>query len=765
MKFIKKIIGLILFLIVLATAILVVMAYLVDFNEYKPLISDQVEKATGRSLNIHGDINMSLWPWLGVQVAEAELSNAPGFDDQAFAKVSRFDLKLALLPLLKKQYRVDKVLLHGLQLSLQKNDQGFNNWDDLIAVKENETSSTTAANDKVSKSPVAALFIQGVEIKNGSLSWSDAQNNMQASLDDINVYTGEIESNKQIPVQVTAHAKLNEPETDIRLHLQAGIEIDTENEQLKVPSLDLAIRILTPKLAAQNTEVKLMSSLNASLKTQLVNISDLNINLHTKGYQLPGGEIILTANSSATIDLQQQTALINSLQVESTGLKLNISGKATEIGSVPRLEGKLILSEFDLTEIAKNYQIELPVTSDEQVLKKIKLQANYFSSTNAFELKDLQASVDDSLLEGSASIENFSAPLIKYDINLNNINLNRYMSEASDATVSTATKKESLGDEKIELPLTFLRNINLEGLFKAEHIDYQDYKLDKLYIKTTGKDGVLFANPVNVQVFDGRIAVAARLDIRDDLPRCSIKVKAQQLQMETATKPFLLHVFNEKDVSLQGALDLNASLTTKGDSIQTFVSALDGDVDFRANQAVMTNIDVEYFMRERAWVSLEKKIRSSSQALIVLLEKKNFPTTEKEFITDYHPRDKTAFNVMRAKASISHGVVNNYDFLMASDALNITGKGAIDLNKQAMNYVAEIDLHRTHNSLREELLDIPMTIHFSGPFASLKSKPEMNAWANNAWKLSKQQGEEKVKKVIQEKARDKLKDMLKQWNF
>ena len=155
--------------------------------------------------------------------------------------------------------------------------------------------------------------------------------------------------------------------------------------------------------------------------------------------------------------------------------------------------------------------------------------------------------------------------------------------------------------------------------------------------------------------------------------------------------------------------------------------------------------------------------------MVESLRKKNFPTTENEFMRDYKPRDKTAFNVIRARANISQGVVNNYEFLMASNRVNVTGKGAIYLTSQRMDYKAKVDLHRTHNSLQDEILDIPLNIHLNGAFATLKPQPDVNAWLNKAWdvikKRSKVAAKEKAKEKVKEKAKDKFKDMLKQWKY
>ncbi|MDQ7017292.1 MAG: AsmA family protein, partial [Gammaproteobacteria bacterium] len=86
-----------------------VMLYTLDPNEHKTLISEQVEEQTGRNLSIKGNIQLSLFPWLGFELGETSLSNAAGFGNVPFVKLRGAQLKLALLPLLKQQIKINRI--------------------------------------------------------------------------------------------------------------------------------------------------------------------------------------------------------------------------------------------------------------------------------------------------------------------------------------------------------------------------------------------------------------------------------------------------------------------------------------------------------------------------------------------------------------------------------------------------------------------------------------------------------------------------------
>ncbi|NIP46427.1 MAG: AsmA family protein [Gammaproteobacteria bacterium] len=120
--------------VVLFISAAVLLPLLIDPNDHKQALVEQVKQRTGRDLRIEGDIELSVFPWIGVEVGRVVLSNATGFADPVFASTDEVSIRVKLLPLLSRRLEMDTITVHGLTLNLARNSAGRNNWDDLAAL-------------------------------------------------------------------------------------------------------------------------------------------------------------------------------------------------------------------------------------------------------------------------------------------------------------------------------------------------------------------------------------------------------------------------------------------------------------------------------------------------------------------------------------------------------------------------------------------------------------------------------------------------------
>ena len=79
LKIVLWLFGAILALVIVAA---IVLPMILDPNDFRDDIGNAVAKQTGRELQIDGDLELSVIPWLGVRVGPARLSNAPDFGDE-----------------------------------------------------------------------------------------------------------------------------------------------------------------------------------------------------------------------------------------------------------------------------------------------------------------------------------------------------------------------------------------------------------------------------------------------------------------------------------------------------------------------------------------------------------------------------------------------------------------------------------------------------------------------------------------------------------
>ena len=99
-----------------------------DPANLKPRLVAAVQRATGRTLTISGEmgIRFSLVPTVSME--DVALSNPPGFSRPEMVKVARVELGLSLLPLLRHRFEVDHVTLVRPDLVLETDASGRANW-------------------------------------------------------------------------------------------------------------------------------------------------------------------------------------------------------------------------------------------------------------------------------------------------------------------------------------------------------------------------------------------------------------------------------------------------------------------------------------------------------------------------------------------------------------------------------------------------------------------------------------------------------------
>lgn len=128
MRFIKVLIKVIIGLIIVAAIAGYLFIRNFDLNKYKSEISTLAEEQLGRKLAINGEakLGISFTPTLIIE--DVELANAEGASQPQMVTVGSLEVKLALLPLLKRQVVIDNVILQNPVINLEVAADGTPNW-------------------------------------------------------------------------------------------------------------------------------------------------------------------------------------------------------------------------------------------------------------------------------------------------------------------------------------------------------------------------------------------------------------------------------------------------------------------------------------------------------------------------------------------------------------------------------------------------------------------------------------------------------------
>jgi len=218
---------------------------LFDPNDYREEIELAVEEKTGRELVIEGDLSLTVFPWLAIEVGRTELGNGVGFGDEPFVSFDRASLSVRLLPaLLERNIEVATAKLDGLQLNLAINNQGRSNWQDFIDASE-AMEAMPEAEKGTSDAADAALNIAGIEISNSAISYVDAQAGGNVKLTDLNIAMGSISGDAgMIHVDGFSIEALLEgvAETPTTFGLKtASVDLNTKSESIALDTVELAV--------------------------------------------------------------------------------------------------------------------------------------------------------------------------------------------------------------------------------------------------------------------------------------------------------------------------------------------------------------------------------------------------------------------------------------------------------------------------------------------------------------------------------------------
>lgn len=537
-------------LIALVVIAALVLPRIIDPNNYRDKIAEIVKKETGRDLVITGEIGWSVFPWLGVEVGETRLSNAPGFGDAPFAQVSQVQVRVRLLPLLRKELEMSTLVLEGLQLNLAKDKSGRTNWDDLMRAQETKKSAPEkpAADDGAAS--LAALTIGGVKVSKAQLVWDDRSTGNTQRIEDLYLDLGAIRQGYPVDLMLGFTAKSGKPELVSQVKLMGRVAVSKSYKQIDIPNFEI--------------------SLDAS------------------GDTLPGGKLHANLQSNIALDLNKQTLSLSDLMLTAQDLVMMGQMQGTGIGgAAPQFTGDLRTKEFVPRSLLLALGQTVPETSDAGVLVKAKIDLAFKATSNSATLSELKLLLDDSNITGTAGVTNFSAPAINFNLALDSIDLDRYLPPQKPGAVQAApTPGEAAAGGAGALPVETLRALNMKGTMKIGRLKAYQLRSNDITVTVSAKDGLVQVHPASARMYEGNYNGNVTLDARGQTPRISMDEKLTGIQVG----PMLTDMHGEAKVT--GRADIAVKLTAAGNDPVAMRKSMNGNASFNFADGTIKGMNV-----------------------------------------------------------------------------------------------------------------------------------------------------------------------------
>jgi len=693
MKILKRILLAVAVLLLLLVAGAGIILASFDPNSYKSEIEQVVFDHTGRKLTLEGDIGLSLFPNIGLDLGKAELGNAPGFGDTPFARVETVRLNVALIPLLKRNVQVDTIVLSGLQLDLERNAQGVSNWDDLV--KETSEPADEQAPGKTEEEadgaapPISDVRVQGLRIDNARLSFKDAQKGSSLRLDPFNLETGALAIGQAMPLSMDLHL-VQEPDTDLVAELKAMITLEPAEERYA--------------------------------------LSDLKLEATIKQPDIPEGEVTMNLSANLQADLKAQTATLDQLLVEVMGLSAKGGLKAEKILDAPTYQGDFKLTQFNPRDVLQKLGNEPPVTADPGVLKQAELGFHVSGTDDSIKLSSLNLRLDDSQMTGEASVKNFEKPAIRVDLALDGINLDRYSAPESSASKGGAApggaapggSGAAASDDDLGIPSEQLRELDAILNFRVGKLILQKATLTDAVVGITAQKGVVKIDPFRAALYGGSFNTQVTMDVRGQTPKFTISERLKDVQ----SAPLLKDMYG--DSYLSGKANMNASMTTSGNQISAIKRNLNGKMSLAFKEGSIN----------------DSRLSEQLNKVTAVIEKRQYDPAQAK---------STNFSSLTATAGIKNGLIENKDLHLKAPRFQVKGLGTASLVTEKVDY--QLRLMKPSKDANAQQIYAPIDV--TGSFDNLAYRFNEKEYANQLLEREKKKARAKVDKEV-DKAKEDL---------
>ncbi|MFN3234871.1 MAG: AsmA family protein [Gammaproteobacteria bacterium] len=529
-KFIKAIIIILVIFVILLGVLFFFLKSRVSEHTIKPILKEAIMNYSGMDARIDGNVELSIFPNIGIRITRVTLKNPAGFPSGNFASVGEMDVAFKLIPLMRRQIVPAKVILKDASLNVIKNTQGHYNW---MTSSEHPDHIQNQLNEEVSDehkeaAKSVAFKLDGmpdVNIEKTYVSYEDMQTNQKYIINDINVGAQEIASKTHFPFHLSFNYLDEKNKVSSHVDLQSKFMMDIQKQSIDMQNSKLTVELTNAQMD-QPIDVDVSGDFNVVYKENQESITG-NIDLQP-------------------FNLKQ---FCDALQMSTQGV--NVPNRAS---------GNVVFS----------YQ------------------------PDHLNVQDVDVRLGDMEMQGNVdvkSIENYQAD---FKVKLNKLDLDELLgddkSQSSTAKQKTVNVQAQAGSGSTKSAPNeqsdILKKLQLTGGIKVGSLTMSDLDIHQISIKMNSKNGVYQFNPISAKAYGGNIKANATMNMQGSKPRYSLSSNLSNMEVES-----LLEDLTGK-AEVKGLATVNTNISTSGEETSEYLSNLNGKIDFKVTKGSIVAVNL-----------------------------------------------------------------------------------------------------------------------------------------------------------------------------
>lgn len=473
--------ALVLFLAVLAGGGLFLFSRYLDTASFRSQLVTRLGAALGREVALGGELDVTIYPFLGVEAWDVSLGNPPGFQDGPFAHVDHLALGLSLEALLDRLLDLRTVSLDGVQVRLVLLPDGHGNWEGWGPPETPaEAAAAAAAPPQEPLAGIPPMLIRGLAVSNAAVRFEDRASGEVFESSRMTLRTGQIVPGEPVAFSLESGLGWESMGLDARTLLSGKLRTDFAGES-----------------------------------TALFEGASLQLDV-TGGFLPKGGRAVLLAD--VDFDYKAGDLVLHDFRMKTLGLQLSGSVTARNLYMDPQVQGQLAIKPFNPRQFLEHNYPEAAPRRPGEALRQASFQAEVTGNRTSLALTNMSLTLDESVLRGDLTMQGFSKPEYSCALELNRLDVDRY---AALWSAPEGGARPGTGGEKHEpaLDLRFLPAAMFSahwsgrlsvGSFRSSGLQWNDCLLEgagsngrtRLALKSSGILGGSLSGEMTVQALE-----------------------------------------------------------------------------------------------------------------------------------------------------------------------------------------------------------------------------------------------------------------------
>ena len=288
-----------------------------------------------------------------------------------------------------------------------------------------------------------------------------------------------------------------------------------------------------------------------------------------------------SGNTKGGVSADLTINIVNKLRGQLQGTT-SLAGKGSDF----QLSVRLL--PFSLREFFTTCELPFPLeTGDPETFKSVELEFLVRGGKGRLTLEKGLLRFDESQVNFSLKADNPAAPQLDFSIDLDKLDLDRYLPLATvkDKMVAASEPGKEESSIKANRPGVW-GAVATSGNVRIGELKVHGGVLTEIHLPLQGANKIFTVAPATAKTAGGQLEGSFTVDLQDTVPAIQVNGNARELQ----TEPFLRQYFARE--FLRGGLNAESTFTAAGADLAAMLKSLKGEATLTMGEGALVGVDI-----------------------------------------------------------------------------------------------------------------------------------------------------------------------------